>query len=49
MILNEMSVEALKALAYDQLSTIEASQRNLAVINKELQSRQNSPEIKKEE
>lgn len=43
-----MTVEQLKALAFDQLVLLEQAQNNLKVINAEIQLR-NQPELPKEE
>lgn len=38
-----MSINELKALAYDQLAIIEQTQNNLKLINQEILERQNAP------
>ena len=47
--LKEMSINDLKALAYDQMAQIQVLQNNLNVINNEIAIRANAPEIKKQE
>lgn len=41
--IKEMSINELKALAYDQLAIIEQTQNNLKLINQEILERQNAP------
>ncbi len=42
----KMSVERLKALAYDQMSIRDVAQRNINIVNNEIASR--SPQIEKQ-
>lgn len=45
-----MTVEALKALAYDQLAQMESCKQNLSIINQEIATRnQKKAEEKKDE
>ena len=37
--INEMSVEQLKALAYDELAKLEQAQQNIRILNLEIQKR----------
>ena len=47
--ISEISIETLKAVAYDNLVLIEQSQKNLAIINQELQKRSQTSEVKEEQ
>ncbi len=42
--ITQMTVEQLKALAYDQLATIENAQNNLKVVNEEIVKKQSQPQ-----
>lgn len=44
--LNEYSITELKAIAYDQLTSIERSQQVLRTINEELNRRAQMPPVK---
>jgi len=41
--LKEMTIEQLKALAYDQLVTLDATQKNLSVLNQIIAEKSNTP------
>jgi hypothetical protein len=47
--ISTMTVEQLKALAYDEISRLEVCKNNLQILNAELQKRANQPEPKVEE
>lgn len=47
--ITQMSVIELKALAFDTLVTIETNQKNLQIINQEIQKKLNEPKDGKEE
>lgn len=47
--INEATVEQLKALAYDQLVTLQTAQNNLAALNKAIEFKQSPQEQPKEE
>ena len=47
--LNEYSITELKAIAYDQLTSIERSQQVLRTINEELNRRAQMPPVKRKQ
>jgi len=47
--ITKLTVEALKALAYDEMAKIQLSQQNLQLINQEISKKLESKEEKKEE
>jgi hypothetical protein len=44
--IEEMNVQELKALAYDQLALLEQTQKNIQVINQMISNKANKVEIK---